>query len=346
MDKNISTVIIGASGYTGADLIRILSVHDYVDIKALTANEHIGKSLGAVHPQFSMLNLPNMQSVETVEWENIDVAFCALPHGTAQNIIRMIPKHVKIIDMSADFRLKNKDVYETWYQCSHESEDLLNEAVYGLTEHYREDIKKARLVACPGCYPTATLLLLLPLIKAGLISEKGLIIDAKSGVSGAGRAVKKTNLFCENAESIQPYSVSGHRHAPEIEQELSKIVEQDVMVSFTPHLVPVNRGELVTVYAETKGYTAKHMRECLKDFYQNEAFVHVTNEGEVPTTKQVRGSNFCLLSVFDDRIENRVILIATIDNLVKGSSGQAVQNMNIMFDIDETEALKQNPLYP
>lgn len=346
MSETIAVAIIGASGYTGADAIRLLAAHPRVKIKALTANAHAGKSLSEVFPQFSALDLPALKKIDDVEWSGIDAAICGLPHGTAQDIIQNIPNSVKVIDMSADFRLKDPSTYAHWYGREHTSNALLREAVYGLSEHYREDIKQARLVACPGCYPTAALTLLLPLVKHGLIAVEDLIIDAKSGVTGAGRSLKESNLFSEVAEGLSPYGIASHRHAPEIEQELSLSGDVEVRVSFTPHLVPMNRGELLTVYAKTNGAGADDIRKALVQCYAKDPFVNVLAPGMTPTTRQVRGSNYCNLAVFEDRLPGRVILVSTLDNLVKGSSGQAVQNLNIMFGFDETDGLQQQPLYP
>ncbi len=345
-DKQVSVAIIGASGYTGGDAIRLLAAHPHAQITALTAHNHAGQSLASVFPQFAGLDLPNLQSVDKVDWKKIDVAFCGLPHGAAQDIIQNIPKSVKVIDMSADFRLKNADIYAHWYGRTHDCPDLLKEAVYGLSEHYRAEIVKARLVACPGCYPTGALLLLLPLLKAGLILPEDLIIDAKSGVTGAGRGVKESNLYCELAEGLHPYAIGGHRHTPEIEQALAAAAGQDVVVNFTPHLVPMNRGELLSVYAKTNKASAQDIRTALADFYTDAPFVRVVPEDVIPATRHVRGSNFCLLGAYDDRLDGRVILVATLDNLVKGSAGQAVQNMNLMFGFDEIAGLSQQPLYP
>ncbi len=347
MEKSkIGVAIIGASGYTGAEAIRLLSGHPRAEIKAVTANSHAGEQVSQVFPQFGTLALPLLQKVAAIAWKDIDVAICALPHGTAQQVIKNIPNHVKVIDMSADFRLRDVDVYAEWYGREHEAQELLSEAVYGLSEHYRDDIKQARLVACPGCYPTAALLLLLPLLKAGLIALEDLIIDAKSGVTGVGRSLKESNLFSEVAEGLAPYSLGNHRHAPEIEQELGVVSGVDVTINFTPHLVPMNRGELLTVYAKTHASDAHAVRAALENSYQSEPFVSVLSAGKTPTTRQVRGSNFCNLAVFEDRLPGRIILVSTLDNLVKGSSGQAVQNMNIMFGFDETDGLHQQPLYP
>lgn len=346
MSKKIAVAIIGASGYTGADAIRLLATHPYAEIKALSANTHAGSPLSSVFPQFAGLDLPTLQTVESVAWDKIDVALCGLPHGTAQDIIKNIPNSVKVIDISADFRIKNSKTYAEWYGRTHDNPTLLSEAVYGLTEHYRQDIVGARLVACPGCYPTAVLTLLIPLLSKGLIAAEDLIIDAKSGVTGAGRSLKQSNLFSEISEGMQPYSIGAHRHTPEIEQELSFAAGKEVAVSFTAHLVPLNRGELLTVYAKTNNATADDIRAALTETYADEPFIRVVEAGITPATRHVRGSNFCLLGVFEDRLPERVILIATLDNLVKGSSGQAIQNMNVMFGFEETAGLLQQPLYP
>ncbi len=345
----IKTAILGASGYTGADLARLLLCHPNADIVALSANAHAGKAMAEVYPHLRGQALPVLQKVEEISWDGIDAVFCALPHATTQQIVKDLPERLKVIDLSADFRLRDAATYAEWYGHEHFAPELQAHAAYGLTEHYRDAIKAARLVACPGCYPTATLLALLPLVKAGLIESDDLIIDAKSGASGAGRALKDSLMFCEVAEGMHPYAVASHRHAPEIEQELGAAsgahVGQDVIVNFTPHLVPMNRGELVTIYARAKT-SAVQLRRALNDVYGNEPFIRILREDEAPATRHVRGSNFCDIAVFDDRIKGRVIIAAAIDNLVKGSSGQAIQNFNLMFGIDETTGLKQLPLFP
>ena len=350
MTKTINIAVIGASGYTGADAIRLAARHPGMRIRALTANTHAGQPVAAVWPHLAGLDLPDMVKSEDVDWAGIDAAFVGLPHGTAQDVIAAIPDHVRIIDISADFRLRDAATYEQWYGRSHDAPELLKQAVYGLTEHYRDEIKDARLVACPGCYPTATLLLLLPLVKAGLISVDDLIIDAKSGVSGAGRGLKQNTLFCEAGEGLSPYAVGQHRHAPEIEQELAKAAGMDaseVTVNFTPHLAPMSRGELITAHARlADGATAADCEAELARFYADAPFVRLSPDGILPATQHVRGSNDCVLAVRPDRIPGRVILISALDNLVKGSSGQAVQNFNLMFGFAETEALTQLPLFP
>jgi N-acetyl-gamma-glutamyl-phosphate reductase len=249
--------------------------------------------------------------------------------------------------MSADFRLRNMATYAEWYGHEHRAPDLQTEAVYGLTEHYRTLIERARLVACPGCYPTAALLALLPVVWPGLVDASDIVIDAKSGVSGAGRGLKQNTLFCEAGEGLSPYSIAKHRHAPEIEQELSAALGEPVKVNFTPHLIPMSRGELCTSYVRLAGAaTVGDLREKLEETYRDEPFVHVAPAGVLPQTQNVRGSNYVQIGVFADRIDGRAIIVSVLDNLVKGSAGQALQNMNVMFGLEETAGLEQLPLFP
>ena len=350
--SKLKAAILGASGYTGAELIRLLMCHPNVDIAIITADRKAGQPIDAVFPHLGGLGLPDLVAIPDVEWDGIDVVFCALPHATSQRIIKDIfasdtNNNIKVVDLSADFRLRDADTYEKWYGGKHDAPALQNEAVYGLTEHYREDIKNARLVACPGCYPTAALLALIPLLQEKAIAKDNIIIDAKSGVTGAGRSLKEGNLFTEVSEAMHPYGIAAHRHAPEIEQELGKAYGDDLMVTFTPHLIPMNRGELETIYVNLDGgKTASDLRNILKRHYKNDSFISISDEGEVPATRHVRGSNKALIGVFEDRVPGRAIIIAVIDNLVKGSSGQAIQNMNLMFGFDETLSLEQIALFP
>ncbi len=350
MNDKIRIGVLGASGYTGADLVRLALLHPRMEITTLTANTHAGKSMAEVFPHFSFVDLPRLTTIEDADWGSVDAVFCGLPHGTTQEITRsVLSKHPKVrfIDMSADFRLRNPETYKAWYGSDHAAMDLQVEAVYGLTEHYRTAIRDARLVACPGCYPTATLLALLPLASSGRIDVSDIVIDAKSGVSGAGRGLKQNLLFTEAGEGLSPYSVGKHRHAPEIEQEISKASGQDVIVNFTPHLIPMSRGELCTIYVRLAGgSSADDIRAELMDAYREESFVHVAPAGILPQTQNVRGSNYCQIGVVPDRIPGRAIVISVIDNLVKGSAGQAVQNFNLMFDIEETTGLMQQALFP
>jgi N-acetyl-gamma-glutamyl-phosphate reductase len=346
-DNRIRIGILGASGYTGAELIRILARHPAADIRLLSAERSAGKPVEEVFPHLGGLDLPRLIHIDDADWSALDMVFCALPHGTTQQVIAGLPGHLKVVDLSADFRLADLDAYETWYGHAHQAPELQREAVYGLTEIKREAIRAARLCANPGCYPTASQLPLIPLLEAGLIAAEDIVIDAKSGVSGAGRAAKESSLFAEVAEGIHAYGVASHRHAPEIEQGLSEAAGRAVWVSFTPHLVPMNRGILATTYVRLSGgETAAELRRALAERYEDEPFVQVLPLGGVPATRHVRGSNHCLIGVVADRVPGRAILISAIDNLVKGASGQAVQNMNLMAGFSETLGLEQAALFP
>ncbi|HZD24725.1 MAG TPA: N-acetyl-gamma-glutamyl-phosphate reductase, partial [Alphaproteobacteria bacterium] len=319
------------------------------------------------------LNLPDLITIDEVEWAGVelDAVFCGLPHGTTQEIVAgllhgnhhslvdemvaetesdvigAIAGRPRVIDLSADFRLDDIEIYAQWYGHEHLAPNLQAEAVYGLTEFARADLPEARLVACPGCYPTTALLPLIPLLQRGLIRNEDIIIDAKSGVTGAGRAAKQASLFAEVGEGIHAYGIAGHRHMPEIEQELSKAAGEALTVNFTPHLMPMNRGILATIYVRlSDGVSAADLRRGLIDRYDGEPFVRVVPEGVSPATRHVRGSNHCLIGVFEDRVPGRAILVSVLDNLVKGASGQAVQNMNVMFGLAETAGLQQNALFP
>ena len=346
-DNRIRVGILGASGYTGAELIRILARHPAADIRLLSAERSAGKPVEEVFPHLSGLDLPRMIHIDDADWSALDMVFCALPHGTTQQVIAGLPDHLKVVDLSADFRLHDLAAYETWYGHAHQAPELQRAAVYGLTEIKRDAIRGARLCANPGCYPTASQLPLIPLLEAGLISAEDIVIDAKSGVSGAGRAAKESSLFAEVAEGIHAYGVASHRHAPEIEQGLSEAAGRAVWVSFTPHLVPMNRGILATTYVRlAEGESASELRRVLAERYEDEPFVQVLPLGSVPATRHVRGSNQCLIGVVADRVPGRAILISAIDNLVKGASGQAVQNMNLMAGFAETLGLEQPALFP
>jgi len=341
--------VLGASGYTGADAVRLLARHPEVEISALTANTHAGKAMSEVFPHFFMLDLPTLTEWENVDWKKLDAVFCGLPHGTTQEIIAAVltaNPAIKVLDMSADFRLRDKADYARWYGHEHRALGLQKEAVYGVTELYRKEITTARLVACPGCYPTAVLIALVPLVKAGLIDAHDLIIDAKSGVTGAGRGLKQNTLFSEAGEGLSPYSVASHRHTAEIDQEISLAAGTAVTANFTPHLIPMARGELCTCYVRLNGATADDLRAALESVYRDEPFVFVTKKGVLPQTQNVRGSNYVQIGVVADRIKDRAIVIATLDNLVKGSAGQAIQNMNLMFGWPETTGLEQIALFP
>ena len=345
----IKAGIIGAGGYTGIDLVRLLVQHPQVDIRVLVANSDAGRAVSDVfaHTLPAASALPVMLRLEEVDWRGVDVVFCCLPHGTSLQAVASLPETVRIVDLSADFRLRDIEVYRQWYGVAHTAPERLAQAVYGLSEVYRESICTAQLVACPGCYPTAALLPLLPLLRAGLVAPDDIIIDAKSGVTGAGRGLKQQNLFAEVAEAMHAYSVASHRHAPEIEQELSVAAGREIVVNFTPHLVPMNRGEYVTSYCRMMPKVqAGDIRRALQEAYRDTPFVIVREEGQIPATRHVRGSNYCHIAVFADRIPGRAIVVSALDNLVKGSGGQGVQNMNLMFGLPETAGLTQLPLMP
>ncbi len=339
--------VIGASGYTGADLIRLAVRHPAIEITGLAAKTQAGQPAETVFPHLRGLGLPPMVNVDAIDTDALDVVVCGLPHATAHEIVMAVPDRVRVIDMSADFRLKDAALYEKWYG-PHPAPHLLADAVYGLTEHNRAAVRDARLVACPGCYPTATLLALLPLVKAGLIMLEDIIVDAKSGVTGAGRGAKQATLFSEVGEGCAPYAIGAHRHAPEIEQELARASgTDDVIINFTPHLIPMARGELVTCHVRMVGQTREaDLKAALRDAYANEPFVQVLGPTPIPATQHVRGSNTCVINAFEDRIPGRAIVIAALDNLVKGSAGQALQNLNLMFGLDETMGLEQVALFP
>jgi N-acetyl-gamma-glutamyl-phosphate reductase len=339
--------ILGASGYTGAELLRLLRYHPHAEIVALTADRQAGKPIGAVFPHLAGEDLPDLVTIGEVDWSALDIVFCGLPHGTTQEVIAGLPGHLKVIDLSADFRLTDIATYAEWYGHEHRAPELQREAVYGLTEIERGRIRQARLVAVPGCYPTAAQLPLIPLLRARLIDPDDIIIDAKSGVSGAGRAAREGSLFCEVSEGIHAYGVAGHRHAPEIEQGLSAAAGYKLVVNFTPHLMPMNRGILSTIYVRlAPGATIGDLRAVLEGAYRDEPFVRVLPEGSLPATRHVRATNLCLIGLSRDRVANRAILVSAIDNLVKGASGQAIQNMNAMFGIPETTALEHRAVFP
>jgi N-acetyl-gamma-glutamyl-phosphate reductase len=339
--------ILGASGYTGAELVRLLARHPAAEIRLLTADRQAGRPLAEVFPHLGAIRLPDLVKIEAADWEAVDLVFCALPHGTTQTVIAALPRQLKVVDLSADFRLADLPTYAQWYGHAHQAPALQPEAVYGLTELKRAQVAPARLVANPGCYPTAAQLPLVPLVEAGAIDPDDIIIDAKSGVSGAGRDAKQGSLYGEVTEGMHAYGVASHRHAPEIEQGLSEAAGRPIIVNFTPHLAPMSRGILATIYVRlANGGSAGDLRRILADRYAGEPFVRLLAEGQSPATRHVRGANHCLIGVFADRVPGRAIVLSAIDNLVKGASGQAVQNMNLMAGLPETAGLEQQPLFP
>lgn len=342
MTQNIA--ILGASGYTGAELIRLIATHPSMQIKALSGERKAGQPLAQVFPHLRHLDLPDLVKIADIDFSNIDLAFCALPHKTSQEVIATLPRDLKIVDLSADFRLSDPEAYEKWYGNPHSAVDIQKEAVYGLTEFYREEIKSARLVAGTGCNAATGQFLLRPLITADVIGLDDIILDLKCAVSGAGRSLKENLLHAELSEGTNAYAVGGtHRHLGEFDQQFSALAGRDVRIQFTPHLIPANRGILATGYVSGD---AEKIHDALSAQYADEPFVEVLPLGEAPSTHHVRGSNFCHIGVTGDRIEGRAIVVAALDNLTKGSSGQALQNANLMLGLPETAGLLLAPCFP
>lgn len=341
--------IIGASGYTGAELVRILSNHPNVTLSVATSRQYAGKPLAEVFPSLRKKTDIICENLSTDELiEKADLFFTAVPHKTAMDIVpELLKAGKKVIDLSADFRIKDVATYEDWYQ-PHSSPQLLKQCAYGLPEIHREEIKGKALVANPGCYPTSIILALAPLLKHGAIDSSTIIADSKSGTSGAGRAAATGSLFCEVHDGFKPYKVGrAHRHTPEIEQELSSLANHAVTVSFTPHLLPISRGILSTVYASlAQGFDQQSIREIYKTFYDKEPFVRFLDDDSLPATQYVRGSNYCDIAFRVDTVTNRIIVMSAIDNIVKGAAGQAIQNMNIIYDLVETTGLEMIPSFP
>jgi N-acetyl-gamma-glutamyl-phosphate reductase len=345
----ITAGIIGASGYTGQELLRLLAAHPQVTVTTAVSRTYAGQTAGSVYGSLRSGALPNFSGESIEEAAQVcDVLFLALPHGTASGqVTAEILKKTRIIDLGADYRLSSREVYENWYHTAHLSPELLSEAVYGLCELNRDAVKTTRLVANPGCYTTCAILTLAPALKAGLIDPASLIIDAKSGVSGAGRALKTGSLFCEVSESVKAYGVGTHRHTPEIEEQLSLISGLPITVSFTPHLIPMNRGILITAYGSLlPGVAAADVKEAYAAMYADERFVRLLPENEFPETRWVTGSNYCDIGYTVDTRTGRLVLGGAIDNLVKGAAGQAVQNMNILFGLPEETGIDMVPMFP
>jgi N-acetyl-gamma-glutamyl-phosphate reductase len=345
----LRVAIIGASGYTGVELARILCNHPEFELTAATSRQYAGKPLSEVFPNLlgkTDLLCENLSVDELCK--RADLFFAAVPHKTAMDLVpQLLREGKKVVDLSADYRLRDVATYEEWYQ-KHSSPDFIKEAAYGLPELYREQIKQARLVANPGCYPTSIVLGLAPLLKEGIIDPATIIVDAKSGTTGAGRAASVTSHFCEVHDGFYAYKVGGtHRHLPEIEQELSALNKNSVTISFTPHLLPIARGILSTTYADlTSNISREDVQRLYTDMYNAEPFVRLVPEGSFPATQHVRGSNFCDIGFAIDKRTNRIIIISAIDNIVKGAAGQAIHNMNLMCGIDETTGLEGAPFFP
>lgn len=342
MPHNIA--ILGASGYTGAELVRLIAGHDGLRITGLSANAKAGQRVAAVFPHLRHLELPDLVRIEDLDLAGVDLVFCALPHATSQEVIAGLPDHVKVVDLSADFRLRDTAAYETWYGQPHSAPALQKTAVYGLTEFYRTEIAGARLVAGTGCNAATGQYALRPLIADGVIGLDDIIIDLKAAVSGAGRSLKENLLHAELSEGYHAYAAGGtHRHLGEFDQEFSRVAGREVRVQFTPHLIPANRGILATVYVSGD---AEAVHGSLAAAYADEPFLQVLPMGELPSTRHVRGSNFCHIGVVGDRIAGRAVVVAALDNLTKGSSGQALQNANLMLGCDETLGLMAAPVFP
>jgi N-acetyl-gamma-glutamyl-phosphate reductase len=340
--------IIGATGYTGVELLRLLFHHPEVEVTALTSQKYAGVPIDQVFPSL-MKHIPlkcEELSAERIS-QKVDFVFTAVPHKTAMETVPLFYRlGKKVVDLSADFRLKNPAVYERWYQ-KHTATDLLAESVYGLPELHRDRIRSAKIVGNPGCYPTGALIGLIPLVKKGFISLESIVVDAKSGVSGAGRDVVLESLFCEVNEGVKAYKIFAHRHTPEIEQELSQMVEKEIKVTFVPHLIPMDRGILSTLYVRLiKKLKTEELLNAFQDYYRREPFIRIYPKGKLPNTKDVGGSNFCDIGAVVSEPDDRAVVVTAIDNLVKGASGEAVQNMNIMLGYPETMGLEVLPLSP
>lgn len=342
MTHNVA--ILGASGYTGAELVRLIATHPSLKIVGLSGNSKAGMAMADVYPHLRHLDLPRLTTIEEMTFDDVEIVFCGLPHATSQKIIATLPDHLRIIDMSADFRLRDPADYEKWYGKPHAAPELQKTAVYGLTEFYRDQIKDARLVAGTGCNAATGQYAIRPLIAAGVIDLDHIIMDLKAAVSGAGRALKENLLHAELSEGAHAYAVGGlHRHLGEFDQEFSAVAGRPVNVQFTPHLIPANRGILNTSYVHGDP-TAIY--DTLVAAYAAEPFIEVLPLGQHPSIKHIRASNFCHIGVVADRLPGRVIVIAALDNLTKGSSGQALQNANLMLGLPETEGLMMAPVFP
>ena len=349
VESMIKAGIIGATGYAGAELVRLLLGHKEVEIKWYGSRSYVDQAYASVYQNmFQLVDEKCLDDNMEAMADQVDVIFTATPQGLCASLVNEnILNKVKIIDLSADFRIKDVNVYEKWYGIEHKEPQYIEEAVYGLCEVNREKIKQARIIANPGCYPTCSFLSIYPCVKEGLIDPNTIIIDAKSGTSGAGRGAKVDNLFCEVNENIKAYGVAGHRHTPEIEEQLSYAAGEPVLINFTPHLVPMQRGILVTAYASLKkDVTYEEVKAVYDKYYDKEYFVRVLNKDVCPQTRWVEGSNFVDVNFKIDPRTKRIIMMGAMDNLVKGAAGQAVQNMNLLFGLDEKTGLQMAPLFP
>lgn len=343
----IKTAVLGATGYAGIELVRLLSNHPEASIEVLGSKSFAGQPISDVYQNFRHVLEKECTETDLDEAAKCDVAFTALPHGASKEVIpELIGRGLKVIDLSGDFRYDDAAVYEEWYGEKHSSPELLKESVYGLPELHRDKIRSARLIGNPGCYTTCSILGTAPLLAMGIGETKNIIIDAKSGVTGAGRTTSLPYTFCECTENSKAYKVATHRHTSEIEQELSNIAGEPIMLSFTPHLIPQKRGILATIYVNlNRPSSTEELAEMYREYYKNEFFVRVKPSGELPETKHVAGSNFVDIGIVYDKRLQRAVVVSTLDNIVKGAAGQAVQNMNILFGLDEKTGLKNAGFY-
>jgi N-acetyl-gamma-glutamyl-phosphate reductase len=340
--------VIGATGYTGVELLRLLLVHPEVEVTALTSQKYVGNSIDQVFPSLGKYLQVKCEELDVDEIsKKADFIFTAVPHKTAMEVIPpFYRKGKRVVDLSADFRIKDPAVYERWYQ-KHTAPELLPESVYGLPELHRKKIKNAKIVGIPGCYPTGALIGLIPLFQKKMIFHENIVIDSKSGVSGAGRDAVLGSLFCEVNEGVKAYNIFRHRHLPEIEQELGQLAQEKITVTFVPHLIPMDRGILTTIYINFgKEIRTEDVLVAFQEYYRDEPFIRIYPKGKVPNTKDVRGSNYCDIGVVANESDSRGVVVTAIDNLVKGASGEAVQDMNIMLGFPETMGLNVLPLFP
>ena len=341
MKDSLNIAIAGATGYVGLELINILSKHPKVKIIYLCAQQSIGKSINVFDKRIKKNNLPKISKITEINWHKVNVLFTALPNGEAQKIANRIPNNIKLIDLSADFRLDNSKSYKKWYGINHNCKKLIKKSIYAITEFSRNKLYNHNIIACPGCYPTSVQLPLLPLVQKGMININNIIIDSKSGYSGAGKNIKKKFTFKNLFNSVSAYGIGSHRHMAEIDQELSKASKKKINVLFTPHLIPMFRGILSTIYLETYGKNnALKIYKFLKKYHKNNFFVRIAKFNSPIGTGDVMNTNYCKISVCRDRKANKVIIISAIDNLIKGASGQAVQNMNVAYQLKETLGLQ------
>ncbi len=340
--------VLGGTGYAGIEVVRLLIKHPEVTLCRIVSQSYAGKKISEVYP--SLMGICDLEC-SALDADDIagscDVVFTALPHGASKEVIpALYAKGLKVIDLSGDFRYNDPAVYEKWYEQPHSDPELLQEAVYGLCELHREEIKKARLIGNPGCYTTCSITALAPLVAAGVVDNKSLIIDAKSGVTGAGRGLNLPNLFCECTETMKAYKIATHRHTSEIEQELSLLAGEEIMLSFTPHLAPMKRGILATCYANLKEHhSQEELVSLYRKFYEGDPFIRIYDAGQLPEVKHIAGSNYIGIGLVVDERLNRVVVVSCIDNLIKGAAGQAVQNMNLLFGLDEGTGLLDAGMY-